>query len=44
MENHIKTLIEKAAKEHSSLYAMQLTQAALNAANAMAVLDNIKKP
>ena len=37
----IDQLIKKASEEDSSLYAMQLTQAALNAANALRVLVDI---
>lgn len=43
MEKYIEALIEKAAKEHSPIYAMQFSQAAVNAANALAQLDCIKR-
>jgi uncharacterized protein (UPF0147 family) len=43
MEDQVGKLIEKAGKADAPLAALQFTQAALNAANAIAVLDNIKK-
>jgi hypothetical protein len=35
MKDHVEKLIERAAEAESALEAMQLAQAALNAANAM---------
>lgn len=45
MEDHVKAMIEKAAKATSADDAMKLAQAALNAANAMCALvtsENLK--
>lgn len=39
---HVKALIKKAAEAESPLEAMQYAQAAVNAANALAVLHNTK--
>jgi len=41
MEQHVETLIEKAASAKTATEAMQFSQAACNAANALAVLKNI---
>jgi hypothetical protein len=38
MEDHVKSLIEKASKSERSDEAMKFAQAALNAANAMCAL------
>lgn len=45
MEEHVKTMIEKAAKAENPDAAMKYSQAALNAANAMCSLvtrENLK--
>ena len=42
-KDHVEDLIEKATKEKNPLHAMQYTQAALNAANAMRVLVDKKE-
>lgn len=42
MEEHVKSLIEKAAKAASADEAMKMAQAALNAANAMCSLITSK--
>ncbi len=42
-EKHIHSLIEKAAKAEKSEDAMRFSQAATNAGNALAVLDNINR-
>ena len=44
IEEAIKTLIEKAAAETDSGNAMRYAQAAQNAANALILLHNMKKP
>lgn len=41
--DEIKALIEKASKTDDALAAMQFSQAAVNAANAHAVFDNISR-
>lgn len=43
MIKHVETLIEKAAKAELSNEAMMRAQAALNAANALAVITNLSK-
>jgi len=43
MEEHVKSLIEKAAKADKPEDAMKLSQAALNAANAVIGLDGMKR-
>ncbi len=40
----VKSLIKRAEKDHNSLYALQFSQAALNAANALRVLVDIPSP
>ena len=42
MEEHVKALIEKAAKAQDWDAAMKYAQAALNAANAMCALNTAK--
>jgi len=42
MEEHVKSLIEKAAKTDKPDDAMKLSQAALNAANAWIGISNLK--
>ncbi len=41
LTHEVGLLIKRAEKEENALYAMQLTQAALNAANALRVLVDI---
>lgn len=42
MSEEIKALIKKASADHSSIAAMQFSQAALNAANAEAVMVSVQ--
>lgn len=42
-QKHVKELIEKASKAQKSEGAMRFSQAACNAANAIAVLENLPK-
>ncbi len=42
-EKHVVTMIEKAAKAEDSADAMRFSQAALNAANAIIGLNEMKK-
>ena len=42
-QKHVETLLEKAAKEHSALGAMQFAQAAANAANAIGQLTLLNR-
>lgn len=42
-QEHVKELIEKASKAEKSEDAMRFSQAACNAGNAIAVLENMKK-
>lgn len=39
MKTHVETLIEKAAKANAATDALHLSQAAVNAANAMCALN-----
>ena len=41
--DQIRVLIKKAEQEQNALYALQFSQAALNAANALRVLVEIKQ-
>jgi hypothetical protein len=43
MEENIKNLVDKAGKADKSEDAMRFSQAAVNAANAMAQLQNTKR-
>lgn len=43
MSEMVHTLIQKAAEAEKSEDAMRFSQAACNAANALAVLDNIQR-
>jgi len=43
MEKTIETLVKKAAESHDAGEAMKFTQAALNAANAIYSLNELKK-
>lgn len=43
LEQAIRDLVKKAAKTEDSGDAMRFSQAALNAANAAATLDNIRR-
>lgn len=43
LKNAIKHAAEKAAETQTAIEAMQYTQAALNAANVLITLSNIKK-
>lgn len=42
MTKHIEALVQKAGETNKSDDAMRFSQAACNAANALAVLDNMK--
>lgn len=42
-ENHVEGMIAKAAQAEKSEDAMKFSQAACNAANALATLDHIKR-
>lgn len=44
LKTHVETLLEKAAKTEKSDDAMRFSQAAANAANAMATLKVAEKP
>jgi len=42
MDTHVKTLLEKAAKQNEAHLAMQFAQAALNAAHVLQVLNQVE--
>jgi len=42
MMHHVETLIKRAAEEKDALYAMQLSQAACNAANAARIMQDVR--
>lgn len=44
LKAHVKALIEKAANTQDSVMALQFSQAACNAANAMAQLQQMERP
>jgi hypothetical protein len=43
MEKHVEEMVRKAAQAEKAADAMQFSQAACNSANALAVLENLRR-